>query len=80
MITIFNRTELTMTYSIEEQTRVRNILADNNIDYAVKIHSPMSGTSQRRSSGFIPNPDYMYEYHIYVRKKDLDYALHLIHQ
>ena len=78
MITIFNRAELTMTYSMDEQARVRNILADNGIDYTVKIHNPNAGGTQRRSSGFMLNQDYLYEYHIYVRKKDLDYAQHLI--
>jgi len=77
MITIFNRAELLMTYNLSEQVRVRNILSDNNIEYITKTHCPTSGSNRR--SSFALNMDYLYEYRIYVRKKDLDYALHLIH-
>lgn len=84
MITIFNRAEVCITYNMDEQYRIRNILADNNIDYRVKtknLTSPSAfGTGSRERHGTIGmNMDFAYEYIIYVHKKDYDLAMHLIH-
>ena len=35
MITIFNRKELAITYSISEQARIRNLLAAEGIKYII---------------------------------------------
>ena len=83
MITIFNRKELFLTYDIKERTRICDILCENGIDYYLKTINPTAsafGSSRRASQGsFGLNPDYMYEYHIYVHKKDYEFANHLIH-
>lgn len=83
MITIFNRRELMITYSMDERVRICDILRANNIDYTTKtINTTASsfGSSRRASTGTLGlNMDCIYEYHIYVHKKDLDYATHLIH-
>lgn len=68
MITIFNRKELIMTYDMNIQSEIRNILASNNVDYFINVQNVYSVTSDLRS----------YEYKIYVRKKDYDKACYLI--
>ena len=85
MITIFNRAEICMTYDLNEQYRIRNILADHNIPYQIKtknLSSPsLFGVGSRERSGtFGLNTDYMYEYKIYVNKNDYEFAYHLIHK
>ena len=83
MITIFNREELLLTYSMDERVRICDILRANNIDYTIKtVNTTASsfGSSRRSTSGTLGlNMDYMYEYHVYVHKKDYDLAIHLIH-
>ena len=85
MITVFNRAELCITYDLNEQYRIRNILVDNGIPYRVKtknLTSPSAfGTGSRERSGtFGLNMDCIYEYIIYVHKNDYEYASHLIHE
>ena len=83
MITIFNRRELMITYSMDERVRICDILRVNNIDYTIKtINTTASsfGSSRRASTGTLGlNMDYVYEYIFYVHKKDYDLAIHLIH-
>ena len=69
MLTILNRRELLVTLSMERQAEVRRILAENGIDYTIK-------TTNMQGAGF--NQSFAWEYKIYVHKKDLEYALHLI--
>ena len=78
MLTILNRRELLTTCSMEEQARVRDILAQNHIDYRIKTVNPSArstvGVSGRgRTGSFGVNMDHAYQYSIYVHKKD--YAL-----
>ena len=78
MLTIFNRRELLITFSTEEQARVRDILAQNGIDYRIKTVNPSArsavGASGRsRTGSFGINTNCAYQYSIYVHKKD--YAL-----
>ena len=81
MLTIFNRKELCITEQLEEVTRVREILLANNIDYSVKVtshresHALMAGRVRTASFGCSRMP---YQYRIYVRKSDWEYAAHLI--
>ena len=76
MLTIFNRRELLTTCSMEEQTRVRDILAQNGIDYRIKTvnpsaRSPFVGSSGRSRTGSLGvNMDCAYQHYIYVHKKD----------
>lgn len=84
MITVFNRAEVCITYNMDEQYRIRNILAANSIDYRVKtknLTSPsLFGIGSRERHGTIRlNMDYAYEYIVYVHKKDYDLAMHVIH-
>ena len=79
MLTIFNRRELLTTFSLEEQDRVRDILAQNGNDYRIKTVNPAArstvGASGRsRTGSFGVNPDCAYQYYIYVRACDLERA------
>lgn len=71
MIHLFNRKELLITSSMEQQGRVRDILAANHIPYRVRTSSNIS-----RSRGVIPGMrmDLMYQYRIYVKKSDYEKA------
>ena len=78
MLSVFSRRELLTTFSMEEQNRVRDILAQNHIDYRVKTVNPSArstfGSSGRaRTGSFGIDMDCTYQYSIYVHKKD--YAL-----
>ena len=83
MIKNYNRAELYLTYDMNERVRICDILNANEIDYHLKTINPTAstlGSSRRASSGtFGLNMDVMYEYHIYVHKRDLELATHLIH-
>lgn len=72
MITIFNRRELISTFDIDEQARIRSILAHNDIDYTVKT------VDINRDNHF--DHRNQYEYIIYVKKDDLDEAICLINK
>lgn len=83
MITVFNRKQLTVTFSMEEQNKIRNILSSNGIDYRVKTinrmsPSPFAAGTRSRTGTFGQDLNTMYEYAIYVKKQDHDRALHLI--
>ena len=75
MIHLFNRKELLLTASMEQQARVRDVLASNGIPYRVRVKSNMS-----RSRTVIPGMrmDLMYQYYIYVKKADYEKAKYLI--
>lgn len=79
MITIFNRKELLTTMSMDEQEKVRNVLAANHIDYSIRTKnlqaSPWYSNSRSRTGTFGIRSDYSYEYKIYVRKDDYDLAI-----
>lgn len=79
MITIFNRRELCITYSMKRQSEIRNALSDNNIDYQIKTvnrmsPSPVSRGIRAKTGSFGQNPHINYEYIFYVRKTDYDIA------
>lgn len=83
MITVLNRKELAITFDMKEQARVRNLLADHNIDYDIKTvnrmsPSPVAAGARSRTGTFGQSQDTMYEYIIYVHKNDYEKALHLI--
>ena len=75
MITLFNRKELTVTHSMETQSRVRDILAAGRVDYRVKVRN-LNGSRGR--GGAFMNLQLAYEYKIYVRKADYERALMLL--
>lgn len=83
MITIFNRKELCATFDMKEQARVRSLLADNGIDYAVKTvnrmsASPMAAGERSRAGSYGQSMNAMYEYRIFVRKADYERAKGLL--
>ena len=82
MITVFNRKELIITMEMNRQAEVRNILSQNGIDYTVKTTNlqtaPIFGNRRAHPGSFGINPDYSYEYKIYVHKKDYEKAVSLI--
>lgn len=82
MITVFNRKELIITMEMNRQAQVRDILSQNGIDYTVKTTNPETapilGDRRGYTCSFGINPDYSYEYKIYVHKKDYEKAAALI--
>ena len=65
MITIFNRKQLIITYDITIQSKIKDVLAANNVDYII---NPVMGLYGSRQA----------EYKIYVHKKDYEQACYLI--
>lgn len=83
MITVLNRKELTITFDMNERSRVCNILADHGIDYQIKTvnrmsPSPISAGTRGRTGTMGQNYDAAIEYIIYVKKSDYGEAQHLI--
>ena len=84
MLTILNRRKYRIIDfkrrkdGMERQAEVRRILAENGIDYTIKTTNMQGGMQKANmwSAGF--NQSFAWEYKIYVHKKDLEYALHLI--
>jgi len=79
MLTIFNRKELCIVFSMKEQSNIRESLSNNNIDYRIRTinrmsPSPFSGGTRGRTGSFGQNMDLNYEYIFYVHKKDYDLA------
>ena len=79
MITIFNRTELYITFNIDDCARVRNILNDKNIEYSVKITSRDFWTRGRTGS-FGTDMRFNNEYKFYVKRSDQAAAIRYIHE
>ena len=85
MITIFNRKELTVTFDMNEQARVRTLLAEEGIDYSVKTvnrlsASPIAAGSRSHTGTYGQNTDAMTEYIIYVKRADYERAVYLLHK
>ena len=82
MITIFNRKELIITMDLNVQTETRYILSVNNIDYVVKTtntqSAPFLGNRRGYVGSFGIDPDYSYEYKIFVHRDDYEKASRLI--
>ena len=83
MITLFNRREAYITYSMQEQSETRSLLAQNGIDYSVKVinrksPSPANAGSRARTGSFGENPGLMYEYIFYVHKDDIEKSRQIV--
>ena len=78
MITIFNREEVLITYDMGEQTRVRDLLAANDIDYIVRVKNIVLHNGVRVPVNSFVHQQNMYEYKIYVRKKDYEKAMFVL--
>lgn len=73
------RAELLITFSAEEQARVRSLLAQNHVDYRLKVvdrsaPSPLSTGRRGRTGSFGESPALACEYIFTVRKEDLSLA------
>ena len=82
MITLFNRKELTITYQMEKQAKIRAALSQGGIDYRVKVvnrksPSALSAGTRARTGSFGENPALSYEYIFYVKRSDYAAALAL---
>lgn len=79
MITIFNRKELVLTYSMKTQADARMLLAQNKIPYKITTKNIGDAHSVRGHSG-VPfgsgglSSDLLYEYRIFVHKNDYEKA------
>lgn len=76
MITIFNRKELYITYSMQEQSEIRELLNRHGIDYYLKTinrksPSPMGAGSRARTGSIGEDYTKMYEYIFYVHKDEI---------
>lgn len=83
MITIFNRKELFVTFSMQKQSKIRDILSANNIDYKIKVLNNLSPSNissgiRSNSNTLGINTDLTYEYIFYVHKTDYDEAMYLL--
>ena len=84
MITIINRKAVSTTYSMQEQSEIRTVLAQQGINYSLKTinrKSPSSlGTGTRGITGtFGEDLSKMYEYIFYVHKDDIEKAKHAVY-
>lgn len=83
MLTVLNRKELIISFDMKRIADVREILAANGIEYYVKTDNRQGsvyvfGSTRARTGTFGQDPKYMYEYIVYVNKKDWDRAKYLI--
>ena len=67
MITIFNRKELAITYSMKEQARIRDILTAEGIDYIIDT----KGTVMRNMGARARHTAVWREYHCQHRIQNL---------
>ncbi len=84
MITIFNRRELTITFEMGQQDRIRSILSRNGIPYTYRTHGRATagwgGSHRSRAGSLGENLDFLIHYQFFVHKKDFDRAIYLINQ
>lgn len=70
MITIFNRREVFAGFSMAEFGKTRDILSSNQIKYSIKVSNLNYGAREMPFGNFGENPNYFYQYYVYVHKKD----------
>ena len=78
MLTVFNRKEVLLTYSMKDQADAREILANHQIKYKVKSSSNQSPGTRARTGGFGSGVDNAYAYRIFVHKNDWAKAKYLL--
>ena len=80
MFTSFNSVELITVSSLEDQTKLRNLLTQGGVEHMVSVKDP------HQTSGFFPVPDpetmmtQPMAYTFYVHKKQLQQAISLLEQ
>ena len=84
VITSFFKREVYVTYSLEELSKVREILDVEGINYSYKVKNlatDWSGSRSRDNFGsFGTNSNFERQYVILVKKKDFEQAKFLIHR
>ena len=72
MITVFNRRELMITLSMEEQMAARQCLSDAGLNYVLRTKNITASSHQMGHLGI--HPQAVLEYRIYVHREDEDRA------
>lgn len=78
MITLFNRREVRITRSLEEEAKISGALQNAGIETRVLTNSMTNLGRYRGGIGI--NPDFAYEYRIYVKKSDYEMAKYVLTQ
>ena len=78
MITIFNRRELTSTFDMAEQARVRTVLAQAGIEYTYKMVDQSFRGAHSRGGVGLDCVSNMVQYTFYVHKNKWEEAALLI--
>ncbi|MBQ6947072.1 MAG: hypothetical protein IJN42_03405 [Clostridia bacterium] len=77
MITIFNRKEVCLTHDMQRQGDVRRALADAGIPYKV-VTNPITSLRSRHGGTIGPQAAFLYQYKIFVHRRDYDRAKHVM--
>lgn len=77
MITIFNRKELFITYSLEKQAEIRNLLSAHKIEYTISTMGNFWQTNSRGNGNILPIGTQT-EYKIYVKRQDYEEAVYIL--
>lgn len=83
MITLFNRKTVYTGFDLARYSAIRTALADNHIDYVPRVKNRMGqwnghGTIRGRTGSPGMSSDIMYEYEVFVHKKDYELAMRVI--
>lgn len=76
---MFGWREVYMSNSMSDFSKTREVLSQQGVHYKYKVKN-MAGNSMHRMGSFGINIDFAYQYYLYVNKKDLEHAKHLIGQ
>ncbi|MGG0657370.1 hypothetical protein [Rummeliibacillus pycnus] len=76
----FFKEEVYATYSLEDLSKIREILAIEGIKYSYRVKDGSSRTSRGNFGSFGMNTKYERQYVILVYKKDVEQAKYLIHK
>ncbi|NCC15068.1 MAG: hypothetical protein EOM28_01760 [Clostridia bacterium] len=77
MITILNRKELFITYSLQKQAEIQNLLSAHNIEYSISV---LGNVMQSNTRGFGIRVETQTECKFYVKKKDYEEAVFILNQ
>lgn len=76
---LFNKEDVYIGYSIEDLSKVINVLKENNIKYTHRVISN-SRRNGRRTGNFGINKDFEIQYTVSVNKKDKEEAEYFINK
>lgn len=78
MIMFWNKREVFVGASMSDFNRVMNYLSDLGIKHTWRVVSNIEGRG--RTGTFGVDPDLLKTYYVYVHRKDLEKALHLLNR